>query len=74
MGLVRSLLSFAMVCGFVLLGATVPVGNHTLFGHFHRIWNTPETQEFVSSVKEETGPLIERATRGLRAGIAEAKR
>ena len=70
---IRSLLSLAILAAFVLFAATVPIGKHTLFGHVKRIWSSDEAKELRDSVKEESGPAIDRLERGVKAGIKAAK-
>jgi hypothetical protein len=74
MRILRSLVLLAFVAGFAMFGMTVPIGKHTLFGHLNRVWNTAEAQEMVKSIREESGPAIERIKRGLSAGLEEASK
>lgn len=53
------------------MGFTVPIGERTLFGHVANIWGSDEAQELVESVKESSGPLVDRVKRGVEAGIAD---
>lgn len=71
MGLIRSLLSLAILGLFLFVGFTVPVGERTLFGHVANIWAAEETQELVDGVKETSGPLVDRVKRGVKAGLAD---
>ena len=71
MGLIRSTLSLVLLGGILLVGFTVPVGQRTLFGHVANIWSSDEAQELVESVKESSGPLVERVKRGVEAGLAD---
>ncbi|MCP4448307.1 MAG: hypothetical protein GY811_23650 [Myxococcales bacterium] len=71
MGLIRSLLSLSILALFIVVGATVPVGDRTLFGHVSNIWAADETQELVDGVKESSGPLVDRVKRGVQAGLAD---
>jgi len=72
MALLRSLVTLVVVGGFAIFGVTVPIGEHTLFGHVQRIWNAEETRELVRSVSEESAPALERVKRGVKAGLDEA--
>jgi hypothetical protein len=74
MALIRSLIFLAVVGGLVFCGATVPLGNHTFFGHVSRIWKAPETREMVDGVKETSKPVVEKVKRGIEAGYREATR
>jgi hypothetical protein len=74
MGLLRSLVTLAVLVAFVLLGITVPLGSRTLFGHLKNIVSSDETQELVDGVRSASGPAVERVRRGVNAGIEEAKR
>jgi hypothetical protein len=74
MGLIRSLISLALVLGFVYCGATVPMGDRTFFQHVARIWKTEEVQELRHGVQESSGPVVERVKRGVQAGVEEARR
>ena len=71
-GLVRSLISLGVLAAFLLFGFTVPPGKRTLFEHVGRIWKSNETQELVEDVKETSKPVLERVTRGVKAGVREA--
>jgi hypothetical protein len=71
MGLIRSTLSLILLGCILLVGFTVPVGERTLFGHVANIWSSDEAQELVESVKDSSGPLVDRVKRGVEAGLAE---
>lgn len=71
MGLLRSLLSLALLGVFLLVGFTVPVGDRTLFGHVANIWSSDEAQELVEGVKDSSGPLVDRVKRGVEASLAD---
>jgi hypothetical protein len=71
MGLLRSILSLALLGVFLLVGFTVPVGERTLFGHVANIWSSDEAQELVEGVKDSSGPLVDRVKRGVEAGLAD---
>lgn len=74
MALIRSLILLALLCGLVVCGATVKVGDRTFFGHVERIWKSEETQNLVDGVREKSGPVLERVKRGVEAGVREATR
>ena len=44
MGMIRSLISMALLGLFLIVGFTVPVGELTLFGHERNIWASNEAQ------------------------------
>ena len=72
--LLKFLLTLACLGAFIWFGATVPLGKHTLFGHFRRIWHSEETQDLVKGVKDVAKPAAEKAKRVVEAGVDEAKR
>jgi hypothetical protein len=74
MGLIRSLITLALVLGFVYCGATVPMGERTFFQHVAQIWKTDEAQQLRQGVQETSGPVVERVKRGVQAGVEEARR
>lgn len=51
--LLRFLIGLFALGVFVWFGATVTLGEHTLFGHFRRIWHAKETQDLVDGAKEK---------------------
>lgn len=71
MGLIRSIISMALLAIFLFVGFTVPLGKRTLFGHIGNIWSSDATQELVDGVKDESGPLVDRVKRGVNAGLAD---
>lgn len=72
MGLIRSLVTLALLACLAYCGATVPLGDRTFFGHTERIWKSDETQQLVEGVREKSGPVLERVKRGVEAGVREA--
>lgn len=72
MGLIKSLITLALLASLVYCGATVPLGDRTFFGHVERIWHSEETQELVKGVREKSGPVLDRLKRGVEAGVREA--
>lgn len=70
MGMIRSLISMALLGIFLVLGFTVPLGQRTLFGHVSNIWSSNEAQELVDGVKDSSEPLVKRVKRGVQAGLA----
>ncbi len=71
MGLIRSVISMALLGLFIFIGFTVPIGKRTLFGHIGNIWSSEATQELVDGVKDESGPLVDRVKRGVKAGMSD---
>jgi len=71
-GLVRTLITLAVLGALTWCGATVPLGSRTFFGHVKNIWAAEETKELVDGVKETSGPVVDRVKRGVEAGLAEA--
>jgi hypothetical protein len=69
--LLRFILWLGLILGFVWFGATVPLGNHTLFGHLRRIWNTRETQDMVKGAEEAARPAAGKVKRAVEAGSKE---
>ena len=71
MGMIRSLISLALLSLFLLVGFTVNIGQRTLFGHVANIWSSDEAQELVEDVKHESGPLADRVKRGVEAALTD---
>jgi hypothetical protein len=69
--LLRFLLYLGAVLGFVWFGATVELGNRTLFGHLQNIWNTHESRELVDGTREKVGSLVDRAADKVAKGVAK---
>ena len=65
MQLLKSLMSLAMIAAVVYVGATVPLGNKTLFGHFSAIWGSDEAQQLVDGVRESSGPMLDKLDRAV---------
>jgi hypothetical protein len=70
--MLRFLVSVVIIAVLAYLGATVPLGNKTLFGHIRAIWHTGEVQDLKNGVEEKAGPAIERVKRGVHAGYNAA--
>jgi hypothetical protein len=66
--LCMSLAAFLVVAWF---GATVKLGDHTLFEHLHAIGQTKESQELVDGTKKAAEPLVDDVKR--RIGKPEGK-
>ncbi len=52
-GLVRFLISLAMLAAFAWFAVTVPLGKRTLWGHLHAIFATQEARDLAEGTKEE---------------------
>jgi hypothetical protein len=70
----RSIVWILVIVVVVYLGVTVKLGERTFFGHVQNIWSSDETQDMVHGIKESSGPLVERVSRGVKAGLEEARR
>jgi hypothetical protein len=66
--LLKLLLSLAGFLAFAWFGATVPLGDRTLFGHLHAIGQTKESQELVDGTKQAAGPLVDDVKRRIGKG------
>ena len=53
-----------VLIGFVYFALAVPLGKHTLAGHFVNIWRSPEGKELRQGTKEAAAPLLDKARRG----------
>ena len=63
--LFRFLVFVALLLVFIWFGMTVKLGNHTLFGHFKRIWRSDETQDLVKGTKDAAKPAVEKVKRAV---------
>jgi hypothetical protein len=72
--LIKFLFTLACLAAFIWFGMTVPLGQHTLFQHVARIWNTQEAKDMVKGVKETAGPAVEKAERVVKKGMEEAQK
>jgi hypothetical protein len=66
--LLKLLVSLAGFLAFAWFGATVPLGDRTLFGHLHAIGTTKESQELVDGTKQVAGPLVDDVRRRIGKG------
>ena len=64
-----SLAAFLVVAWF---GATVKLGDHTLFEHLHAIGQTKESQELVDGTKKAAEPLVDDVKRRIGKGDGKA--
>ena len=70
--MIRFLVYLALAIGFVWFATTVPLGKHTLVGHFKAIWHTEEVRDLKQGVKDKAGPAVDRLERGVKAGYKAA--
>jgi hypothetical protein len=73
-GFIKFLFYVGLLAVFIWFGATVPLGNHTLFGHVSRIWKSDETRDLVDGTKKAIKPAADKAKRAIQAGVDEARR
>ena len=73
-GMIRSLITFAIILAIAYCGATVPLGERTFFQHVAGIWQTEEAQQLRQGVQESSVPVVERVKRGVQAGVEEVRR
>ena len=66
--LFKLFLGLVAFVAFAYFGATVRLGDQTLFGHLHAIAGTKESQELVDGTKRAAEPLVD----GVRRRIAGA--
>jgi hypothetical protein len=57
--LLKLCLSLAGFLAFAWFGATVPLGERTLFGHLHAISQTEESKKLADGTKQVAGPLVD---------------
>jgi hypothetical protein len=58
--LIKFMIGLVGLGAFCWLGATVPLGDHTLFGHISAIGQSKESQDLVKGTKEKVGDLKKR--------------
>jgi hypothetical protein len=58
--LVKLMIGAVGLGAFCWLGATVPLGDHTLFGHISAIGQSKESQDLVRGTKQKVGDLKKR--------------
>ncbi len=73
-GVIRFLLTLAIVGALIVVGATVKLGKRTFFGHVAAIWKTDEAQDMKEGIEETAGPAVKKLERGIKAGYREATR
>lgn len=72
--LIKSLITLALIGGFIWFGFAIPLGKYTLFQHLRRIWNSSETQELINGTEEAARPAVDKIKRGVKAGVDEAQK
>jgi len=60
----------ALFVGLCWFGTTVPLGDHTLFGHLRAISATKESQELLEGTKRSARPLVDNMRRRI-AGLPD---
>ena len=70
--MLRFLVTLAFVAVIVFVGATVPMGKRTFFGHIQAIWKTDEARDMRDGVEEKAAPVVDKVKRGAEAGYREA--
>jgi len=58
--LIKLMIGVVGLGAFCWLGATVPLGDHTLFGHLSAIGKSRELQDLMRGTKEKVGDLKKR--------------
>lgn len=69
---IRFLLTLGIVGVLVFIGATVPMGKRTFFGHVRAIWATEEARDMRDGVGDKAAPVVDKVKRGVEAGVREA--
>ena len=64
----RLLIFIVLAAAIGYLGATVPLGNKTLFGHIRAIWHSEQAQDLKKGVQETAGPAVHRVEHGIEQG------
>jgi len=71
-GVLRFFITLLFVGVVVFIGATVPMGKRTFFGHVRAIWSTSEAKDMREGVEEKAAPVVKKVKRGAEAGYREA--
>jgi hypothetical protein len=64
----RFIFYLALLIAFVWFGATVKLGDKTLFQHVRAIWHSPETQDLKRGVEDTARPAVNKLEHGAREG------
>lgn len=70
----RLILVLLIIGALAWCGATVNLGQRTLFGHLRAVWSTPEANQLKDDLKRKAGPAAEKLRRGVEAGVREVTR
>ena len=70
--MLRWLVTLVVLGTIIFIGATVPMGKRTFFGHVRAIWKTDEAKDMREGVGEKTAPVVDKLKRGAEAGYREA--
>jgi hypothetical protein len=73
-GVIRFVLTMAIVGVLVFVGATVKMGKRTFFGHVRAIWATEPARDMRDGVGETAAPVVDKVKRGVEAGVREASK
>lgn len=73
MRFIRTLVMLVAIACIAYCGATVRLGDRTFFGHLVNIWHSNQTQDLVKGVKQSSRPMVNRVTRGVKAGLRAAE-
>jgi hypothetical protein len=68
--LLRLLFAMGAIGAMIWFGATVPLGEQTLFEHIQAIWKTHESQDLVRGTKRKVGHMVDRATDKVAKSVA----
>ncbi len=67
--MIRLLFILAICCVLAFLGATVPLGKRTFFGHVRNIWASDSVKELKDGIGEKAGPAATRLKHGVEKGL-----
>ncbi len=70
--MLRLLVTLVVLATIIFVGATVPMGKRTFFGHVRAIWSTDEAKDMREGVGDKTAPVVDKLKRGAEAGYREA--
>jgi hypothetical protein len=70
--MIRWLFILAICCVLAFLGATVPLGKRTFFGHIKNIWASESVKDLKEGIGEKAGPAATRIKKGVEKGLESA--
>jgi hypothetical protein len=70
--MIKVMFMMAMFVAVAWFGATVKLGERTLFGHLRAIGSTKESQELVDGTKQSAKPLVDDVRRRIAGETAVA--